>query len=323
VKPEIVLTAPIYAPVFAQLEQQFTVHRLWQAADPERFLADVCGSARAVVTTGLIGFRAPQIAALPKLELIACFGNPRGTIDLAAAATRGIFVTNTPDRITPAVAELAAGMVVALMRRIVENDRFVRAGRWLEGAGPPGTTLIGKTCGILGFGQIGSGTATRLQAFGMSIGYHGPRRKEDVAYPYFEDVKSLARASDCLIVTCPLKAETRGVVDAAVLEALGPRGFLVNVARGPVVDEKALFQALREKRIAGAALDVFWDEPRVPADLMGMENVVLLPHIGSSTQEIREERANKLMANLRAHFAGQPVPYPIVEQVGKPAGQRD
>jgi hydroxypyruvate reductase len=322
VKPEILLTAPIYAPVLAELEREFTVHKLWQAADAEAFLTEVSGRVRAVVTTGLVGFRGGYIDQLAKLELIACFGNPRGTVDLAAAASRGIFATNTPDRISPAVAELAAGMVVALMRRICENDRFVRAGRWLQTAARPGTTLIGKTCGIVGLGQIGRGTAVRLEAFGMSVCYQGPRKKEDVAYPYFPDVQSLARASDCLIVTCPETPETRGLIDAPVLDALGPEGFLVNIARGPVVDQGALVTALRDKRIAGAALDVYWDEPRVPSELVDMENVVLLPHIGSATKEVREERGRKLMANLRAHFAGQPVLNPIVQRA-KGNGDRD
>jgi len=322
VKPEILLTAPIYAPVLSALEHDFIVHKLWQAADREKFLGDVAGAVRAVVTTGLVGFQGRYIDRLPKLELIACFGNPRGTVDLAGAEKRGIPVTNTPDGISPAVAELAAGMAVALMRRICENDRFVRAGRWLQTAPRPGTTLIGKTCGIVGLGQIGRGTAARLEAFGMKVGYHGPRRKDDAGYPYFEDVESLARASDCLIVACPERPETRGLIDARVLDALGSDGFVVNVARGSVVDEQALIAALRDKRIAGAALDVYWDEPRVPSELVGMDNVVLLPHIGSTTREIREERGRKLLANLRAHFAGQPVLNPVVQR-GRGYGDRD
>jgi hydroxypyruvate reductase len=321
VKPDILLTAPIYAPVLAELEREFTVHKLWQAPNAETFLKEVSGRVRAVITTALVGFRAGSIGALPKLELIACFGNPRGTIDLTAAASRGIFVTNTPDRISPAVAELAAGMAVALMRRICENDRFVRAGDWLRGPAGPGTTLMGKTCGIVGLGQIGRATAARLEAFEMSVCYQGPRRKEDVPYPYYANVEGLALASDCLIVTCPENPETRGLIDARVLDALGPDGFLINVARGPIVNEEALITALREKRIAGAALDVYWDEPRVPSTLIDMENVVLLPHIGSTTREIREERARKLMANLRAHFAGQPVLNPVVQRANGHGGR--
>ena len=311
-KPEILLLKPIYAPVQAQLETEFTVRKLWQASDPGKYLRDACGGVRAVVTAGVTGIARDDMEALPKLELVACFGNPREkVIDLEAAAKRGIPVTNTPDSIVDAVAELAAGMAVALMRGICEGDRFVRAGRWPSTAPKAGNTLIGKTCGIVGLGGIGRETATRMEAFGMSVRYHGPRRKDGVAYPYHADIASLAEASDCLVVACPLIPETRGLVDARVLTALGPEGFLVNVARGPIVDEAALIEALEEKRIAGAALDVFWNEPQVPAALVTMENVVLLPHIGSTTQEIREERGRKLMANLHAHFAGKPVPNPM------------
>ena len=310
-KPEILLTIPLYPPVLAQLEAEFTVHKLWTAPDRDAFIEEVGEGVRAVVTTGLLGCPRSFLERMPKLELIACFGTPHGTVDQQAAAERGIPVTNTPDRIAGTVAELAAGMAIALMRRIVENDRFVRAGRWPQGAPRAGNTLIGKRCGIVGLGRIGRETATRLEAFGMAVSYQGPRRKADVAYTYHEGVESLARESDCLIVTCPSTPETRNLVDRHVLEAIGPGGFLVNVARGPIIDEAALTQALKDKRIAGAALDVFWNEPRVPAALIEMDNVILLPHIGSTTIEIREERGRKLMANLRAHFAGQPLPHRV------------
>jgi lactate dehydrogenase-like 2-hydroxyacid dehydrogenase len=271
--PEVLLTKPIYAPVLAQLEQEFTVRKLWTAADQAAYLQQECGGVRAIVTVGAVGLRQGVIESLPRLELIACFGTPHGTVDLAAAAKRGIPVTNTPDTIFGTVAELAAGMTVAIMRKIVEEDRFVRSGRWVGNAPPPGSTLIGKTCGIVGLGRIGRETATRLAAFGMEIEYHGPREKAGVRYRYHAD--------------------------------------LVALARGAIVDEAALIAALKEKRIAGAALDVFWDEPRVPAALMDLDNVVLLPHVGSTTKEIREERGRKLMANLHAHFAGKPVPNPL------------
>jgi lactate dehydrogenase-like 2-hydroxyacid dehydrogenase len=310
-KPEILLLKPIYAPVQAQLESEFTVHKLWQATDRRSFLKETCSAARAVVAVGVNGIAREDMDALPKLELIACFGNPRETIDLEATRKRGIVVTHTPDRIADAVGELAAGMAVALMRRICEADRLVRAGRWPSSAPAAGSTLVGKTCGIVGLGSIGREAARRMEAFGMSIEYHGPRRKVDVAYRYHAEVASLAAASDCLVVTCPLLPETRHLVNARVLDALGSEGFLVNVARGPIVEKGALIAALREKRIAGAALDVFWNEPQVPPELVTMENVVLLPHVGSTTREIREERGRKLMANLRAHFSGRPVPNPV------------
>jgi len=197
------------------------------------------------------------------------------------------------------------------MRRIAEADRFVRAGEWLSGLLPPGSGLSGKTCGIIGLGAIGRGIAKRAEAFGMSVCYHGPRKKQDATYAYYPELVSLAHESDCLVVACPSTPQTRSLVDARILDALGPDGYLINIARGPIVDEQALIAALREKRIAGAALDVFWDEPRVPAELVAMEQVVLAPHIGSTTREIREERGAKLLANLRAHFSGQPVLNPI------------
>ncbi|HYC49335.1 MAG TPA: 2-hydroxyacid dehydrogenase [Burkholderiales bacterium] len=310
-KPEILVMAPIYAPVLAQLEREYTVSKLWEAKHAERYLGEQCGEVRAVITTALRGLRATVIDQLPQLELIACFGNPRGTIDRDAVARRGITVASTPDDITATVGELAAGMAITLMRRICESDRFVRSGQWLQRAPAAGTTLVGKTCGIVGLGRIGRETAARLEAFGMTISYHGPRAKPDVEYRYFADVQSLARAADCLVVSCPETPQSRNLIDTQVLDALGPDGFLVNVARGPIVDEAALIAALKAKRIAGAALDVYWNEPRVPDALIAMENVVLLPHIGSATREVREERGRKLMANLRAHFARQPVPHPL------------
>lgn len=310
-KPEILVLARFYPPTLAELEREYTVHKLWTAQDPVAFIKEISGRVRGVVTTGLAGISRQQMDALPGLEIVASFGNPRGTVDLAAAQERRVVVTNTPDSITKPVADLAMGMVIAVMRRICESDRFVRSGQWLGRTMSMGWELGGKTCGIVGLGRIGREFAKRAEAFGMSLRYHGPRRKEDAPYPYHADLGELARLSDCLVVTCPLTPATRNLIDARILDALGADGFLVNVARGPVVDEQALIAALRDGRIAGAGLDVFWDEPRVPAELIGMENVVLLPHMGSSTREIREERGRKLLANLRAHFAGKPVLTPV------------
>ena len=190
-------------------------------------------------------------------------------------------------------------------------DRFVRAGKWVAGLPPVGRDLRGKTCGILGLGAIGSAVARRAEACGMTVCYHGRREKPVVSYPYHSNLEELARRSDCLVVACWLTPQTRGLVDSRILEALGAGGFLVNIARGPVVDEAALIAALKGGRIAGAGLDVYWDEPRVPQALLAMENVVLAPHIGSSTLEVREERGVKLLANLEAHFSGKPVPNPL------------
>lgn len=310
-KPELLIVTPIYPPTLAELEREYIVHKLWLADDPDALRAGVSERVRGVVTVGSVGLAPGLIESLPRLEIVGCFGTPHGTVDLAAAHARGVVVTNTPDSITEAVADIAIGLLISVMRRICETDRFVRAGKWLAGLPPMGTDLRGKICGIVGLGAIGRSVARRAEAFGMAVCYHGPREKPGLAYPYFADLEEMARRADCLMVTCWLTPATRGLVNARILDALGPGGFLVNVARGPIVEEAAFIGALKSGRIAGAGLDVYWDEPRVPAALLEMENVVLVPHIGSSTREVREARGIKLLANLRAHFAGQPVPNPL------------
>jgi len=197
------------------------------------------------------------------------------------------------------------------MRRMVEAERYVRAGKWPENPFPPGRGLTGKTCGVIGLGEIGREVAKRVEAFGMSVCYHGPRKKADVAYPFFADLEEMARASDCLIVTCPATPATEKLVNGRILEALGPAGYLVNVARGSIVDETALIAALARGRIAGAGLDVLRDEPQVPPELLALDNVVIVPHIGSTITEIREERLTNIVGNLRAHFAGKPLLTPV------------
>ncbi len=206
------------------------------------------------------------------------------------------------------MADLALGLMIDVMRGVTAGDRFIRAGLWEKEIARPGFEVRRKKCGIVGLGSIGQFVATRVQAFGMSVHYHGPRRK-DVPFAYYDNLETLARAVDVLIVCCPLTPQTRGLITAPVLEALGPQGFLVNVARGAVVDEAALTQALRDKRIAGAGLDVFWDEPHVPPALREFDNVVMAPHIGTNTLEVRIERGRMVLANLEAHFAGRAVPY--------------
>lgn len=309
-KLEILVLLPIFAPTLAALEQQYSVHKLWAAPDREALLKEIAPRIRGVVTSGLGGCDNATMQALPNLEIIACFGSPRHTLDLAAARARNIVCTRTPDAITESVADLAMGLMLDVMRRIAAGDRFIRAGRWEKELARPGNEVRSKRCGIVGLGAIGQSVAKRALAFDMPVCYHGPNKK-DSSFSYYADLIEMAAAVDVLVVCCPLTLQTRDLVDAKVLDALGTEGFLVNVARGPVVNEAALISALQEKRIAGAGLDVFWDEPRVPAALRDMENVVMAPHIGSSTQEVRVERGRKVLANLQAHFAGQLVPYPI------------
>jgi lactate dehydrogenase-like 2-hydroxyacid dehydrogenase len=309
-QPEIVVLHRIFAPTLVALEARYTVHKLWLATGRAATLREIAPRTRAAVTTGLLGCDAATMDALPTLEIIASFGAPRASLDFEAAKARGILCTNTPDQITEAVADLALGLMIDVMRGVTRGDRFIRAGLWQKELARPGYEVRGKKCGIVGLGSIGQFVATRVQAFGMPVHYHGPRRKA-VPFPYYDNLEALARAVDVLIVCCPLTPETRGLISAPVLDALGAEGFLVNVARGAVVDEAALTRALRDKRIAGAGLDVFWDEPHVPQAFREFDNVVMAPHIGTHTQEVRVERGRKVLANLEAHFAGKAVPYPL------------
>lgn len=310
-KPELLLVKPIYAPTMTELERDFTVHKLWTAPARDEYLRRACANVRAAVTTTSAGFGRRDIEALPKLEILACFGPYYTLLDVAAAKERGVAVTYTPDSTAKPVADLAMGMIVAVMRRLCAADRFVRAGKWPSEEFASGAEVHGKTCGIVGFGRIGREIAKRVASFDMSVCYYGPRRKDDVAYRYFDDLENMARESDCLVVTCPLTPATRNLVDARILRALGPEGFLVNVARGAIVDEQALIAALASRQIAGAALDVFRDEPQVPGELMQMDNVVLAPHVGTSTHEMREGRSQKLLTDLRAFFAGKPLAHAV------------
>ena len=307
----MLVTRAIYQPALAALQQDFTLHKLWTVPEPDAYMRQACGNVRAAVTTTTVGFTRRDFEVLPRLEMLACFGPYYDLIDRAAAQARGVAVSYTPDSTAEPVADLAMGLIVAVMRRLCEADRFVRAGKWPAGVFDSGCEVRGKTCGILGFGRIGREIARRAAGFDMKVCYHGPRRKDGVPWPYLADLEAMARQADVLVVTCPLIPETRNRVDARVLAALGPNGFLVNVARGAIVDETALIAALENGVIAGAALDVFRDEPHVPAALTRMENVVLAPHIGTSTREIREERTRKMLADLGKFFSGQPLLHPV------------
>jgi hydroxypyruvate reductase len=316
-RPQFLVIAPIYAPALAALEAEFVVHRRVTSRDAlPALLAPIPASfdpaqVRGLVTTGLRGFTAADLHSLPALEIIACFGQSHGTLDLDAARARGITVTNTPDWTEQAVADVALGLMLGVMRRLAEADRFVRAGRWHDGPFPMSTDLRGKTCGIVGMGAIGRAIARRAAAFDLAIAWHGPKAKPDAPGRFVPDLAALAVEADCLVIACALTADTRRSIDASVLAALGPTGFLVNVSRGGVVDQTALIAALASGGIAGAGLEVFENEPDVPAELRAMEQVMLVPHIGTSTREIRAHRQARLIGNLRAFFSGQPVLDPV------------
>jgi len=295
-----------------QLAETYTVHRL-PPAGPEReaFLAARGAEFDGLVTSAAGGAGAALINALPKLRVISSFGVGLDQLDVQAAAQRGIPVGYTPDVLNDCVADLAFALVLATGRRIPEGDRFVRVGRWEQKPATPfplGRKVSGAKLGIVGLGRIGRTVARRASGFDMEVRYHNRRPLEDAPWTYEPQLVELARWADFLVVITAGGAGTRHLIDAKVLDALGPKGFLVNVSRGTVVDEQALVQALQHKRIGGAGLDVFEREPQVPHELFTLDNVVMVPHIASATVQTREAMAQRVMDNLAAFFAGQPLP---------------
>ena len=311
-KPDILMIEPLLPEAEARLEADYQVHRLFAAPDQAALLAEVGPRVRGAVTGGRLGASTRIIEALPALEIIAVNGIGTDAVDLERARARGIRVTTTPDVLTEDVADMALALMLAVARRIVANDRFVREGRWPSGGAPLGTKLSGKRLGILGLGRIGRAVARRAEGFGMDIAYTDLRAAEDVAYDHHPALEDLARRSDFLVIAASAGPATRGIVNAAVLDALGPRGVLVNVARGSLVDEPALVAALQEGRLGGAGLDVFAQEPEMPRALWAMENVVLEPHQASATVETRRAMAGLVLGNLEAHFAGRAPLTPVV-----------
>ena len=309
---EVLSVAPFYAPSYESMERDFTVHKLWQTPDRDALLAELGGRLRALQTSASSGAGAKLMDALPKLEIISHFGVGVDSVDLKAAAQRGIIVTNTPDVLNECVADLAMGLTVATLRRISLGDRFVRAGSWLKGEFPLTQKVGGKTMGILGYGRIGKAIAKRAESFGMRIAYHGRKPQAGVSHKYYARLVDMARDCDVLMVICPGGAATRHMVNAEVLAALGPEGTLINVARGSVVDEQALVKALTDGSLGAAGLDVFESEPKVPEALFAMDQVVLQPHVASATHATRMAMGVLTADNLRAHFAGKPVLTPVV-----------
>lgn len=300
-------------PHIETMEREFTVHYMPAApGEQAAFLKPIADKVRFIQTTGSHGAKADLIAALPKLEIIACNGVGVDAVDLQAAKSRGVRVTNTPDVLNDCVADLAIGLMISGSRRLAQADRYVRDGKWLKGGMPLAGRVARKRLGILGLGKIGKAIAKRAAGFSMDISYHGRQKQGDVPYKHYASLEEMAKNVDFLIVICPGGAATRHLVNDTVLRALGPKGILINVARGSVVDEKALIKVLQDKALGGAALDVFEDEPRVPAELIAMENVVLAPHVGSATVDTRIDMGNLVVDNLLAHKSGKPLLTPVV-----------
>lgn len=311
-KHDILITAQGHKLTCERLVQEFSAIKLFEAADRAAALKEAAPRVRGLAHTGHAKVDAALMDALPKLEIISNFGVGIDQIDLEAAKKRGIIVTNTAGALNECVADCAMALVLNTLRKLPQAEAYLRAGDWqARGNYPLGTSIGDKTLGILGLGRIGEAIAKRAQAFGMKIRYHN-RNKKDVPYAYDVDAVSLARNADVLLVITPGGADTDKLVNAQVLDALGPQGYLVNVARGSVVDERVLLRYLQEKKIAGAGLDVFEQEPRVPPEFFTLDNAVLTPHVASGTHETRKAMGDLQIENLHLHFAGKPVKTPVV-----------
>lgn len=309
--PPLVLSVD-YLPDFLteQLRASFDFHHELHRHDPAR-LEKLAPQARALVANGETILTREMMARFPAAEIIAVFGVGYDGIDVAAARERGIAVTHTPNVLTDDVADLAMALTLAVSRRIVPADRHVRSRAWANGAFPFSRKVSGSKLGIIGLGRIGRAITRRAAAFDMSISYTDRCEIPGVPFPFFPTAAALAAEVDYLVVAAYGGPTTQGLVNAEVLDALGPDGYLINIARGSVVDEPDLVAALQEGRIAGAGLDVFAHEPNVPAELLAMDNVVLTPHMASGTVQTRRAMADLTHANLAAHFAGQALPTPV------------
>lgn len=310
-RPDVLVTQEMMPHVMAALERDYNLHRLYTATDRDAFLAELGDRVRGIAT-GHSGADAKLIDALPKLEIISAFGVGTDLIDVAHARQRGVIVCNTPSVLDDDVANLTIALLLAATRKVVAYDRYVREGRWVAEGNPPLTrTIAAAKIGLLGMGRIGQTIAEKLKVFRCDIAYHTRTKRPELPYRHYADLVSLAKDCSALIVIVPGGRATEKIVGRAVLDALGPEGILINVARGSVVDEAALVAALRDGRLGGAALDVFVDEPNVPQELFAMENVVLQPHQGSATVETRRAMGDLVIDNLAAHFAGKPPLTPL------------
>lgn len=311
-KKTILALGTMLPPEMEALEREFDLIRLWKEADPEATLQKV----KLDVVTILSAFNGMLVTrkiieSLPNLELIAQYGAGVNNIDVEAAKERSIAVTSTPDTPMNDTADTALALMLATLRRIVEADMFVRIGKWSSGAFPLATALTEKKVGIIGMGRIGQAIARRCIAFEMDVSYFGPRKKSNLPYFYYDDLENMAENVDILVCSCIGGEQTHHIVNTPVLKALGSKGVLINVARGSVVDTESLLIALSNKDIAGAGLDVYENEPFVPDSLISMDNVVLLPHIGGHTIETKTAMGKLAIANINAHFTGQPLLTPF------------
>jgi lactate dehydrogenase-like 2-hydroxyacid dehydrogenase len=314
-KADVLMMEQMAPLVIDGVAKDFTLHKLWEAPDRERLIGELSPRLRAIAAGGPLHDRVDRalMARCPKLEMISSFGVGYDHVDAKWAGEHGIVVTNTPDVLTEEVADTALGLLLCTVRELPQAERYLRAGKWPDGEYRLTASLRGRRAGIVGLGRIGKAIAHRLEAFGLPVSYHGRNAQPGVAYRHDPDLVAMARDVDILIVITPGGAGTRHLINAQVLEALGPNGILVNVSRGSVVDQDALIAALKDRKILAAGLDVYAHEPHVPPELMAMEHIVLLPHVGSASEHTRDAMNQLVVDNLVAWAAGKPPLTPVPE----------
>jgi lactate dehydrogenase-like 2-hydroxyacid dehydrogenase len=316
-KPALLMTGEMMPLIMNGCDAVFEVHRLWQAADREALLKQAAPDIRAICTGGHTGVKTDDalMGRFPNLKIVGNFGVGYDSVDAVAAARRGVIVTNTPDVLTEEVADTALGLVLNTVREFSRAEKWLRDGRWAADGDYRLTSasLRDRSVGIAGLGRIGKAIARRVEAFGVPVSYYGRSQQAGVSYRYYSDLVALARDVDTLIVVTPGGPDTRNLIDAAVLNALGPRGILINISRGSVVDEAALIEALKNRAILAAGLDVFHNEPRINPAFLQLDNATLLPHVGSASQHTRNAMGQLVMDNLIAFAEGKPPKTPVPE----------
>lgn len=308
----VLMTCPMFGYLEAELEKRFKLFKLWQYPSTPEFLRESADSVQAVVGNTKVGADAELIGSLPRLGIVASYSVGLDKIDLRKCEERGIRITNTPDVLTDDVADLAIGLILAVLRRICACDGFVRTGLWKNGDFELTTKFSGKSVGIVGLGRIGSAIAKRAEAFGCKVSYFSRSEKPGTNYKFCSNILELATNCEVLVVACSLTQETHHIINREVIDALGPTGILINIGRGPHIDEPELVSALTEGRLGGVGLDVFEKEPDVSQELFGLENVVLLPHVGSDTLETSKAMADLVVQNLEAFFLNKPLLTPVI-----------
>ncbi len=312
-KAELLLIGRATARMMDAMAADFTVHALLDQEDQQGWLAENGARIVAIATDGHWGASPEVLQHLPKLKIISCYGVGYDNIDAAACAARGIVVTHTPDVLNAEVANTAILLWLATSRRLIRDDAHVRSGNWEKGPAPLTQSVENRKVGILGLGRIGQEIARRIEIFSPTISYHSRNEKPGVSYRYYADLTEMARDIDTLICITPGGAATRHLVDRGVIDALGPEGTIINVGRGTVVDEAEMVQALIDGRLGAAGLDVFEHEPKVPKALKGMDNVTLLPHVGSATVQTRQAMGDLVTGNLAQFMRDGTVISPVPE----------